>query len=76
VTSDLVLFAIIALSEAAAVACAVSLWRNDQRLTRRLGWLLILPIPILGPLFFAGLRRTSGDRDDFPPPPPLDLKRL
>ena len=51
--------AIVTLSEAIAVLCLVGLWRGSSRISTRLGWSVVLLVPIFGPLFFAALHKAS-----------------
>ena len=44
-----------AVSELIALHCAVGLWRSEASGWRKLFWILVLLIPIMGPIFYGGL---------------------
>jgi hypothetical protein len=70
-----IVIAVLALSEIIAFFCALRLWRREHSWARRIGWSLVLVLPILGPLLYGGIYGRPDD-DGFPPAPPLDLTRL
>ena len=57
---DTIAAVVLILSAVVAVFCLQSLWRSGHSVSRRIVWTLILFVPVLGPILYAGL---------FEPPP-------
>lgn len=63
---DLAFWILCGVSWLIALVCLFRLWRRKDRLIVRLVWSLLLLVPILGPLFYAGFYR----------PPPVQSEDL
>lgn len=64
---------IIGASTLVAMLCLPSLWRSRHSALKRTMWTLILFVPILGPVLYAGLFepppvKPKMDQPDFDPP--------
>ena len=72
----LALLAIISVSEAVALLCAVRLWRSREPRLRCLIWTSVLLVPILGPLLFGALFPATRPKRDVPDNPDFNLTRF